>query len=61
MLKRIRDAGKLCQVYVSNQGARTIARELGGRGFAFYIMSFIGSRDEADSFLRVLAEEDANR
>ncbi len=60
LLKRIRDAGKLCQVYVSGEGARTIVRELGGRGFAFYIMSFIDSQDEAESFLHVLAKEDAN-
>ena len=37
LLKRIRDGGKLCQVYVSLEGALTIARELGGRGFAFCI------------------------
>jgi len=37
LLKRIRDAGKLCQVYVTAKGAQTIARELGGRGFAFMI------------------------
>ena len=37
LLKRIRDAGKLCQLYVSPEGARTIIRELGGRGFALHI------------------------
>jgi hypothetical protein len=37
LLKRIRDAGKLCQVYVTLEGALTIARELGGNGFAFCI------------------------
>jgi 5-methyltetrahydrofolate--homocysteine methyltransferase len=37
LLKRIREAGKLCQLFVSPHGAQTIARELGGRGFAFYI------------------------
>jgi hypothetical protein len=37
LLKRIRDAGKLCQVYVSTEGALTIARDLGGKGFAFMI------------------------
>ncbi|MBI4830073.1 MAG: hypothetical protein HY801_00655 [Candidatus Lindowbacteria bacterium] len=54
LLKRIRDAGKLCQLYVSAEGAQTIVRELGGRGFAFFIMSFITSREEADDFLRTL-------
>ncbi|HEY53153.1 MAG TPA: hypothetical protein G4N94_06815 [Caldilineae bacterium] len=50
LLKRIRDAGKLCQVYASPQGARTIVRELGGRGFAFSIMQSM-SQDEAESLL----------
>jgi len=53
LLKRIRDGGKLCQLYVSADGARTIARELGGQGFAFHIA---GSWTEADAqdLLRVL-------
>jgi 5-methyltetrahydrofolate--homocysteine methyltransferase len=37
LLKRIRDGGKLCQVYVTREGALKIARALGGRGFLFYI------------------------
>ena len=37
LLRRIREAGKLCQVYVTCSGALKIARELGGRGFLFYI------------------------
>ena len=37
LLKRIRDAGKLCQLYVSAEGALKIARELGGKGFTFMI------------------------
>jgi len=61
LLKRIRDGGKLCQVYVSAEGARTIVRELGGRGFAFYILTLMTSREEADDFLRALAAEDAGR
>ena len=60
MLKRIRDAGKLCQLYVSPVGAVTIVRELGGRGFALYITQKMG-QDEAKDFLRVLATEDAGR
>lgn len=39
LLKRIRDGGKLCQVYVTLDGALKIARELGGEGFAFYIVA----------------------
>ncbi len=60
LLKRIRDAGKLCQVYVSDEWARTIVRELGGRGFAFYILSFIDSEDEAGDFLKALSDDDIN-
>jgi len=37
LLKKIRAAGKLCQVTVSPEGALTILRELGGKGFAFVI------------------------
>jgi 5-methyltetrahydrofolate--homocysteine methyltransferase len=37
LLKRIREGGKLCQVYVTAEGALTIARELGGKGFTFMI------------------------
>lgn len=37
LLKRIRQAGKLVQLYVSAEGALTICRELGGRGFLFQI------------------------
>jgi len=33
LLARIRDGGKLCQVYVTREGAHTILRELGGAGF----------------------------
>ena len=35
LLKRIRDGGKLCQLFVSPEGALKIARELGGKGFVF--------------------------
>ncbi len=37
LLKRIRDGGKLCQLFVTREGALKIARALGGRGFLFYI------------------------
>jgi 5-methyltetrahydrofolate--homocysteine methyltransferase len=50
LLQRIRDADKLCQLYVSPEGALTITRELGGRGFAFCIDQTM-SRAEAESFL----------
>lgn len=53
LLKRIRDAGKLCQLYVSPEGARTIVREIGGQGFALYIDQTM-SESEAESFLGAL-------
>jgi 5-methyltetrahydrofolate--homocysteine methyltransferase len=53
LLERIRDAGKLCQLYVSPRGASTIVKELGGRGFALYIAGRL-SGDEAYDLLRSL-------
>jgi hypothetical protein len=37
LLKRIRQSGKLCQVYVSAEGALRIVQELGGKGLALVI------------------------
>ena len=59
LLQRIRDGGKLCQLYVSPEGARTIVRELGGRGFAFYVSDQMPP-DEVQDFLLALAAEDAS-
>ena len=50
VLKRIRQAGKLCQLFVSCAGARKIVQNLGGKGFAFYITDSL-SPDEAQTFL----------
>lgn len=50
VLKKIRDAGKLCQLYVSPAGAQTIVRELGGQGFALFIQQEM-SAAEAAAFL----------
>ncbi len=62
LLKRIRDGGKLCQVFVSPEGARAIVRNLGGRGFLFVIQPLSGSDfqnpKDAEAFLKTLAEED---
>jgi 5-methyltetrahydrofolate--homocysteine methyltransferase len=59
LLQRIRDGGKLCQLYVTPEGARTIVRELGGRGFALYIWEEMDEQ-EAGGFLHALASEDTN-
>ena len=62
LLKRIRDAGKLCQVYVSPRGARKIVQEIGGEGFAFYINAGSAmTEDEITDFLKVLEKEDISR
>ena len=37
LLKRIRDGGKLCQVFASAEGTLKILRELGGEGFVIYV------------------------
>ncbi len=61
LLKRIRDGGKLCQVFVTPEGARHIVRNLGGRGFLLVIgQSANEFRDpeRAHAYLRTLAQED---
>jgi 5-methyltetrahydrofolate--homocysteine methyltransferase len=39
LLRKIRQAGKLCQLYVTPEGAHKITSELGGKGFLFYLYS----------------------
>jgi hypothetical protein len=62
LLKRIRDAGKLCQVFVTPEGARTIAKNLGGRGFLFIILpeknQVFYNPDIAHAFIKNLSEEE---
>jgi hypothetical protein len=64
LLKRIRDGGKLCQVFVSPEGARTIVEHLGGRGFLLVIehsdQGFVDP-ERAQAFLKTLAQEDISR
>jgi hypothetical protein len=64
LLKRIRDGGKLCQVFVSPEGARTIVQNLGGKGFFLAVLGGpeFGDPEVAEAFLSTLAQEDiANR
>jgi hypothetical protein len=60
LLKRIRDGGKLCQVYVSAEGALRIARELGGKGFLFVIDYRMDGEqmtpEEAEAFLKMIRD-----
>ncbi len=60
VLRRIKAAGKLCQVYVSAYGARRIVQQLGGRGFVLHIREGMNARDAAD-FLKLLAAEDCGK
>ena len=56
LLKRIRDGGKLCQVYASTKTVRTVVRELGGRGFAFWVLDLLSDED-TEGFLQEIADE----
>ena len=56
LLKRIRDGGKLCQVYATTTTVRTVVRELGGRGFAFWVLDPL-SVDDTEGFLREIELE----
>lgn len=60
LLKQIRDGGKLCQVFVSPQGARRIVQNLGGKGFLLAVSAdrAMQDPDQARAFLKILREED---
>jgi 5-methyltetrahydrofolate--homocysteine methyltransferase len=61
LLKRIRDGGKLCQVFVSPEGARTIVKNLGGKGFLLVIGHAnpeFSNPENAQAYLDLLAQED---
>ncbi|MBW1711159.1 MAG: hypothetical protein JRJ73_14975 [Deltaproteobacteria bacterium] len=60
LLKRIIEGGKRCQVYVTAEGARKIVREIGGKGFALYVINRMKPEEAAD-FLKVLAAEDISQ
>jgi hypothetical protein len=64
LLKRIRDGGKLCQVFVSPEGARTIVKHLGGQGFLLVIEHSdqeFADPERVRAFLKTLAREDISR
>ena len=65
LLKRIREGGKLCQVFVTPAGARTIVKHLGGKGFLLVIQSnpeqHFSNPEEVNAFLKLLAEEDISQ
>lgn len=55
-LRRIREGGKLCQLYVTAEGALEIVQALGGQGFALCISEAM-SEAEARDFLALLRRE----
>jgi len=59
LLKRIIDGGKLCQVFVTAEGARRIVRNIGGKGFLLAVSTEM-TAEEAGAFLRQLAQEDVS-
>lgn len=54
ILQRIRAGGKLCQLFVTREGALTIKRELGGKGFIMHIVDDPMSVAEAEAFLEIM-------
>lgn len=52
VLARIRDGGKLCQVFVTREGALKIKKALGGKGFLIHITDDPMSPEEAEAFLK---------
>ena len=60
LLKRIIDAGKLCQLYVTAEGALKIVKTLGGRGFMLTITDEM-SEAEATLFLECIGRSDVSR
>ncbi len=55
ILARIRNAGKLCQVYTTPEGAMRIKRELGGEGFAF-ALGDCGGEEASERIFKELAK-----
>ncbi|HHX42824.1 MAG TPA: hypothetical protein GX714_02385 [Chloroflexi bacterium] len=60
VLRRVIDAGKLCQVFVTAEGARHIVRNIGGKGFLLAVSTDM-TAEEAGAFLQLLAREDISR
>lgn len=60
LLKRIVEAGKLCQIYTSCAGALKIAREVGLRGFAACISDSLSEKQCTD-FMADLRRADCGR
>ncbi len=58
VLRRIREGGKLCQVYTTRQRTLKMVRTLGGKGFILKIDEDLGEA-EIEEFLRQMEKEGA--
>ena len=54
LLRRIREVGKLCQLYVTPDGALKIKEELGGKGFMFCIIDHGLNAEDAEALVQQL-------
>lgn len=54
LIAKIRDSGKRCQIYVTREGAMTVQRELGGKGFIMHIIGESMTVEEGQAFLNAL-------
>jgi 5-methyltetrahydrofolate--homocysteine methyltransferase len=64
LLYQIRSGGKLCQVFVSPEGARHIVKNLGGKGFLLVINQVAAEFENPDvvnAFLNLLKDEDISQ
>lgn len=64
LLKRIRDGGKLCQVFVNPEGALRIVKNLGGKGFLLVVDTYgpeFNNPEVAQAFLQTLEQSDISR
>lgn len=57
LLAKIRDAGKLCQIYVDGEGALTVQRELGGKGFLMHIVDETLYPEEGEILIDMLRND----
>jgi 5-methyltetrahydrofolate--homocysteine methyltransferase len=64
LLQRIRQGGKLCQVFVTPEGALHIAKNLGGKGFLLVIQDYSNrfqNPEVVEAFLKELDQADKSR
>ena len=60
LLKRIRDGGKLCQVFMTADEGLRLVREIGGRGFVILVLEQ-WTEETASAYLKTIASQDISR